>query len=155
MQIVFDFIARTFFNQFLQSFQSGIIIAKFIYQTKASKKEEMYYKYILPQKGIDEVREDVERWALQREGEIEVLRANEKYRKEFLQNLAHELKTPIFAVQGYLDTLIDGAAENPEIREKFLEKARKNVLRLVNLTNDLDEISKLESGAITRLGVLI
>lgn len=124
------------------------LIYKFIYQTKASKKEEMYYKYILPQKGIDDVREDVERWAMQREGEIELLRSNEKYRKEFLQNLAHELKTPIFAIQGYLDTLIDGAAEDPDIREKFLRKASKNVNRLVNLTNDLDEISKLESGEI-------
>lgn len=124
------------------------LIYKFIYQTKASKKEEMYYKYILPQKGIDDVREDVERWALQREGEIELLRTNEKYRKEFLQNLAHELKTPIFAIQGYLDTLVDGAADDPEIRDKFLRKASKNVGRLVNLTNDLDEISKLESGEI-------
>jgi two-component system phosphate regulon sensor histidine kinase PhoR len=124
------------------------LIYKFIYQTKASKKEEMYYKYILPQKGIDDVREDVERWAMQREGEIELLRSNEKYRKEFLQNLAHELKTPIFAIQGYLDTLIDGAAEDPAILQKFLGKANRNVTRLVNLTNDLDEISKLESGEI-------
>lgn len=124
------------------------LIYKFIYQTKASKKEEVYYKYILPQKGIDDVREDVEKWALQRQGEIETLRTNEKYRKEFLQNLAHELKTPIFAIQGYLDTLLDGASENPEILEKFLQKASKNVKRMVNLTKDLDEISKLESGEI-------
>jgi two-component system phosphate regulon sensor histidine kinase PhoR len=124
------------------------LIYKFIYQTKASKKEEMYYKYILPQKGIDDVREDVERWALQREGEIELLRSNEKYRKEFLQNLAHELKTPIFAIQGYLDTLIDDGVDDPAILQKFLVKANRNVSRLVNLTNDLDEISKLESGEI-------
>ncbi len=124
------------------------LIYKFIYKTKASRKEETYYKYILPQKGIDEVREDVEKWALQRQGEIETLRSNERYRKEFLQNLAHELKTPIFAIQGYLDTLQDGAADNPEIRERFLRKASKNVHRLVNLVQDLDEISKLESGEI-------
>ncbi|MCU0334210.1 MAG: cell wall metabolism sensor histidine kinase WalK [Chitinophagaceae bacterium] len=124
------------------------LIYKFIYKTKASRKEETYYKYILPQKGIDEVREDVEKWALQRQGEIETLRSNERYRKEFLQNLAHELKTPIFAIQGYLDTLQDGAADNPEIRERFLGKASKNVQRLVNLVKDLDEISKLESGEI-------
>ncbi len=124
------------------------LIYKFIYQTKASKKEETYYKYILPQKSIDEVREDVEKWAEQRQGEIETLRTNEKYRKEFLQNLAHELKTPIFAIQGYIDTLLDGASANPEILHRFLVKANKNVARLVNLTNDLDEISKLESGEI-------
>jgi two-component system phosphate regulon sensor histidine kinase PhoR len=124
------------------------LIYKFIYQTKASKREETYYKYILPQKSIDEVREDVEKWAEQRQGEIEMLKANEAFRKEFLQNLAHELKTPIFAVQGYIDTLIDGASENPEILQRFLSKADRNIDRLVNLVNDLDEISKLESGEL-------
>src|SRR6202008_3669987 len=64
------------------------LIYKFIYQTKASKKEETYYQYILPQKSIDEVREDVETWAEQRKAEIEVLQQNEVYRKEFLQNLS-------------------------------------------------------------------
>jgi two-component system, OmpR family, phosphate regulon sensor histidine kinase PhoR len=122
------------------------LIYKFIYQTKASKKEEMYYKYILPKKSIDEVSEDVEKWAEQRKAEIELLKQNEIYRKEFLQNLAHEFKTPIFAIQGYVDTLLDGAMEQPEIRKKFLENASRNVDRLVNLMNDLDEISKLESG---------
>jgi two-component system phosphate regulon sensor histidine kinase PhoR len=122
------------------------LIYKFIYQTKATRREETYYKYILPQKSIDEVREDVEKWAEQRQGEIEMLKANEAFRKEFLQNLAHELKTPVFAIQGYIDTLLDGAAENPEIRERFLGKAGRNVHRLVNLITDLDEISKLESG---------
>src|SRR5450432_4077489 len=63
------------------------IIYKLIYQTKASKREEFYYKNILPQKSIDEVREDVENWAEQRKAEIEVLQKNEAYRKEFLQNL--------------------------------------------------------------------
>ena len=82
----------------------GVTIYKFIYQTKASKREETYYKYILPQKGIDEVREDVEKWAEQRSAEIELLKNNEAYRKEFLQNLAHEFKTPIFAIQGYVET---------------------------------------------------
>jgi two-component system, OmpR family, phosphate regulon sensor histidine kinase PhoR len=122
------------------------LIYKFIYQTKASKKEEMYYKYILPKKSIDEVSEDVEKWAEQRKAEIEILKQNEVYRKEFLQNLAHEFKTPIFAIQGYVDTLLDGAMEQPEIRKKFLENASRNIDRLVNLMSDLDEISKLESG---------
>ncbi|RFM29907.1 sensor histidine kinase [Deminuibacter soli] len=122
------------------------LIYKFIYQTKASKKEEMYYKYILPQKSIDEVREDVEKWAEQRKEEIETLKFNEAYRKEFLQNLAHEFKTPIFAIQGYVDTLLGGAMENPAINQKFLENTSRNVDRMVNLVNDLDEISKLESG---------
>lgn len=122
------------------------LIYKIIYQTKASKREETYYKYILPQKGIDEVRMDVERWAEQRSAEIEQLKSNEAYRKEFLQNLAHEFKTPIFAIQGYVDTLLDGAMDKADLRKRFLENTSKNVQRMVNLVKDLDEISKLESG---------
>ncbi len=122
------------------------VIYKYIYQTKANKREETYYKYILPQKGIDEVREDVEKWAEQRSAEIEILKKNETYRKEFLQNLAHEFKTPVFAIQGYIDTLLNGAINNTDINERFLENAAKNVNRMIHLLDDLDEISKLESG---------
>src|SRR5689334_3054958 len=122
------------------------LIYKLIYQTKATKKEEMYFKYILPQKSIDEVRADVEAWGERANREIELLRKNEAYRKEFLQNLAHEFKTPIFAIQGYVDTLLGGAMEEENIRRKFLENTAKNVDRLVNLMNDLDEISRLERG---------
>jgi len=122
------------------------LIYKLIYQTKATKKEEVYFKYILPKKSIDEVREDVEKWGERRNEEIEVLKRNEAYRKEFLQNLAHEFKTPIFSIQGYVDTLLNGAMEEPEVSKKFLENAARNVDRLVNLVNDLDEISKLERG---------
>lgn len=122
------------------------VIYKFIYQTKATKREETYYKYILPHKSIDEVSQDVEKWAAQRSSEIEVLKQTETYRRDFLQNLAHELKTPIFAIQGYVNTLLDGALEDPEISIRFLEKANRNVERMVSLVNDLDEISRLESG---------
>jgi len=124
------------------------LIYKFIHQTKASKKEEMYYKYILPQKSIDEVREDVEEWAEQRSREVELLKQNESFRKEFLQNLSHEFKTPVFAIQGYVDTLLQGAMENPETNRRFLQKTAKNTERLVNLLKDLDEISKLERGEL-------
>lgn len=122
------------------------LIYKLIYQTKASKREEFYYKNILPQKSIDEVREDVEEWAEQKKAEIEILQQNEAYRKEFLQNLSHELKTPIFAIQGYVHTLLAGAMNNPDVNTKFLSSTSRNIDRLVNLVDDLDEISKLESG---------
>ncbi len=122
------------------------LIYKFIYQTKASKREEIYYKYLLPQKGIDEVREDVEKWAIQQKMEIDTLRSNEAYRKEFLQNLAHEFKTPIFAIQGYVDTLREGAIGDPNVSMRFLENASRNIDRMVTLVNDLDEITRLESG---------
>ena len=124
------------------------LIYKLIYQTKASKKEEFYYKNILPQKGIDEVREDVEEWAEQRKEEIEILQKNEVFRKEFLQNLSHEFKTPIFAIQGYVDTLLSGAIHNNDVNIKFLQSTARNVDRLVNLVDDLDEISKLEMGLL-------
>ncbi|MBA2249804.1 MAG: sensor histidine kinase [Chitinophagaceae bacterium] len=122
------------------------LIYKLIYQTKASKREEFYYKNILPQKSIDEVKDDVENWAKQQTAEIEVLQKNEAYRKEFLLNLSHELKTPIFAIQGYIDTLLNGALDNPDVNKRFLSNSSKNIDRLVNLVDDLDEISKLESG---------
>ncbi|MBZ5858096.1 sensor histidine kinase [Flavihumibacter profundi] len=146
--LVLFLVAYLLIFYFLQQFiyRRIKLIYKFIYQTKATKREEFYNKYIIPQKSIDEVKEDVEKWAEQRQGEIEVLQKNEAYRKEFLQNLAHEFKTPIFAIQGYVDTLLGGAMENPEVRKKFLENTSRNVDRLVNLMNDLDEISRLETG---------
>lgn len=149
--IVFTVVFLACFGLVLFMVQSFVyrkikLIYKLIYQTKASKREEFYYKNILPQKSIDEVREDVEHWAQQRKAEIEVLKQNEAYRKEFLQNLSHELKTPIFAIQGYVDTLLNGALENPEVNRKFLGSTARNIDRLVNLVDDLDEISKLERG---------
>ncbi len=124
------------------------LIYKFIYQTKASKKQEMYYKYIMPQKSIDEVRQDVEEWGEQQRKEIETLRNNESFRKEFLQNLSHEFKTPVFAIQGYVETLLQGAMHDPQTNERFLQKASRNVERLVHLIQDLDEISRLERGEL-------
>jgi two-component system phosphate regulon sensor histidine kinase PhoR len=122
------------------------LIYKFIHQTKATRKEEVYFKYILPKKNIAEVREDVEKWGNRQMEEIELLRKNEAFRKEFLQNLSHEFKTPIFAIQGYVDTLLNGAMDDVKVKRRFLENTEKNVERLVNLVNDLDEISRLESG---------
>lgn len=124
------------------------LIYKLIYQTKATKREEFFYENVLPQKSIEEVREDVEQWAIQKRDEIEVLRANEQFRKEFLMNLAHELRTPVFTVQGYIDTLLGGAIDDPNVNRKFLTNANKGIDRLVQLLDDLGEISKLESGKI-------
>jgi len=124
------------------------LIYKFIYKTKATKREETYYKYVLPQKSIDDVRQDVEDWATRNEEELELLRSNEQFRKEFLQNLSHEFKTPVFAIQGYVDTLLSGAMVNPDVNKRFLEKTAKNVDRLTHLLTDLDEISKLERGEL-------
>jgi len=82
--------------------------------------------------------------------EKEILRLNkiENYRKEFIGDISHELKTPIFAIQGFLETLLNGALNDPEVNELFLQKAMKNVYRLTYLTKDLMEISKLETGEL-------
>ncbi len=120
------------------------LIYKLISQTKASKREEAYQKYVLPQKGIDDVREDVEQWAAQKAKEIQLLQSNEAFRKEFLQNLSHEIKTPIFAIQGYLELLGDGAMEDTVTGPKFVQQAQSNVQRLVQLLSDVDAITNLE-----------
>ena len=124
------------------------LIYKFIYQIKATRKEEFFYNTILPQKSIEEVSQDVEQWARSRRDEIEMLQQNEQFRKEFLMNLAHELRTPIFTIQGYVETLLGGAVEDPTVNKKFLGSTSKSIDRLVELVNDLDQISKLESGRI-------
>jgi len=136
------FFLKYVFNWFI--YRKIKLIYKLIYTTKANKKAESYYKYILPQKSIDEVGEEVETWAKQHAVELEIIQKNETYRKEFLQNLSHELKTPIFAIQGYIETVLPEMEEN-SINQKFLSNAHKNVERMVHLVNDLDEISKLET----------
>ncbi len=78
--------------------------------------------------------------------EIEMLQIRESYRREFLGNISHELKTPIFTIQGYILTLLEGAAKNKELRAKYLKRANKGVERLIYIIKDLDMISKLESG---------
>lgn len=149
--ISFAVIAAGSYNIVLYMVQQFIyrkikLIYKLIAHTKASKREEFYYKNILPRKSIEEATEDVEKWAEQKRIEIEILHKNEAYRKEFLQNLSHELKTPIFAIQGYVDTLLNGALENQAVNRKFLNSTSRNIDRLVNLLDDLDQISRLEGG---------
>ncbi len=138
------FLIRFVLNTFI--YRKIKVIYKYIYQTKANKREEIYNKYILPAKSIEEVHNDVEKWAGQQAAVIDDLRNNERYRREFLQNLSHEIKTPVFAIQGYVDTLLSGALENPAVSKKFLENTSRNVSRMVDLLNDLDEITRLESG---------
>ncbi|WP_138431135.1 sensor histidine kinase [Fodinibius saliphilus] len=82
------------------------------------------------------------------EREIQRLNRIENYRKEFIGDISHELKTPIFAIQGFIETLLNGAIEDDNVNRKFLKKAMRNVNRLTFLTKDLMEISKLETGEL-------
>jgi two-component system phosphate regulon sensor histidine kinase PhoR len=91
---------------------------------------------------------EVKKFARDKKLEIETLKIREEYRREFLGNVSHELKTPLFTVQGYLLTLLDGAMDDKNIRKKYLQRAEKGVERLIYIVKDLDMISKLETGDI-------
>ena len=90
--------------------------------------------------------QDVQKFARDKKIEIETLKVREEYRREFLGNVSHELKTPLFTVQGYLSTLLDGAMNDKTIRKKYLERAEKGVERLIHIVKNLDMITKLEAG---------
>jgi two-component system phosphate regulon sensor histidine kinase PhoR len=89
---------------------------------------------------------EVKKFATDKKLEIETLKVREEYRREFLGNVSHELKTPLFTVQGYISTLLDGAANDKVLRKKYLERAEKGVERLIYIIKDLDMITKLETG---------
>ncbi|MCL6293854.1 sensor histidine kinase [Jejuia spongiicola] len=93
--------------------------------------------------------EEIDKFARDKKLEIETLKVREKYRKEFLGNISHELKTPLFTVQGYILTLLDGALDDETIRKKYLERANKGVERLSYIVKDLDMITKLEVGDLS------
>ncbi|MDF4220599.1 MULTISPECIES: ATP-binding protein [Maribacter] len=90
--------------------------------------------------------QEIEKFAKDKKIEIDTLKIREEYRKDFLGNVSHELKTPLFTVQGYIETLLDGAMEDKNIRKKYLTRANKAVDRLIYIVKDLDLITKLEVG---------
>ncbi|MEZ4801180.1 MAG: ATP-binding protein [Gelidibacter sp.] len=92
---------------------------------------------------------EIDKFAKDKKLEIETLKVREEYRKEFLGNVSHELKTPLFTVQGYILTLLDGAMEDERIRKKYLTRASKGVERLIYIVKDLDMITKLEVGDLS------
>lgn len=95
---------------------------------------------------IEDVEKDVAIWARDRQAEIDQLKTLENYRREFLGNVSHELKTPIFNIQGYVHTLLDGGINDPEINLRYLDRTVKNVSRLITIVEDLETISKFETG---------
>ena len=147
-------IASFFFSYFLIIF----ILKRFIY-----RKIKLIYKNIhdfklhskdklraidLDKDVLEEVEQEVVEWADSQKKEIESLKMLEEYRRNFLGNISHELKTPIFSIQGYVHTLLDGGLYDKDINKNYLRKAAKNVSRLLTIVEDLESISRLESGEL-------
>lgn len=132
-------------NQFI--YKKIKLIYKTIHNLKTpkSKLKEMVKEDV---DALDAVNKDVVSWAETKQQEIQSLREQEEYRREFLGNVSHELKTPIFNIQGYIHTLLDGGLEDKDINRKFLLRADKSVERMISVVEDLDVISRLESGQL-------
>lgn len=98
---------------------------------------------------METLTQEIDKYARDKKIEIETLKVREEYRKEFLGNVSHELKTPLFTVQGYISTLLDGALHDNKVLEKYLKQANKGVDRLTYIIKDLDMITKLETGDLS------
>jgi two-component system phosphate regulon sensor histidine kinase PhoR len=132
-------------NYFLQRFVFRKI--KLIYKIISNKKFSDNEDFVV-EGNFDKVNTQVARWAADTEKEISDLKNLEDYRRNFVGNLSHELKTPIFAIQGYLLTLLDGGLYDEKINKKYVRKAASNAERLQNIVDDLEIIHQLESGNV-------
>ena len=124
---------------------------KLIYKTISSNKDSKARakeKVALNEDVFNEVSREVKEWDQNRTDEIAELKKLETFRKEFLGNVSHELKTPIFNIQGYIHTLIDGAMHDEEVNIQYLQRAAKSAERLGLIVEDLEAISKMESGEL-------
>lgn len=97
---------------------------------------------------IDQVESEIEGWEIEKIKEIDKLKEQEAFRREFLGNLSHELKTPIFSIQGYILTLLEGGLDDPNVNKLFLERASKATERMVNIVDDLDQITRIEADSL-------
>jgi len=119
-----------------------------LYHLAHKQFEEFQEEHYLKKDELDDIIVSMNRTVLSTEKELQRLNRLENYRKEFIGDISHELKTPIFAIQGFIETLLDGALYDERVNKSFLEKAMRNVNRLNILTRDLMEISKLETGEL-------
>ncbi len=99
-------------------------------------------------KSLKAIEKEIEKWSDKRSSELSKLKENDEYRKEFIGNISHELKTPIFIAQSYIETLLDGSLYDDKVNKKHLKKALKSVLRLSQIVKDLEMISKLEKDSL-------
>ena len=148
---------------FLISFFATFLIFKILLEIFIYRKIKLIYKTITTEKNSKEktlqkidlsddilsnVSKEVIEWEKDRNDEIAELKRMENFRKEFLGNVSHELKTPLFNIQGYIHTLLEGALDDPEVNFNYLQRASKSVERLCLIVDDLESISKLESGEL-------
>ena len=123
------------------------LIYKTIHDLKAPKRQEK--TQVFSDKDIlGKANQEVLDWASDRDREIDDLKRLEAYRREFLGNVSHELKTPVFNIQGYVLTLLDGGLDDPDINRKYLLRTEQSVNRMISIIEDLESIAKLESGEL-------
>ena len=140
------FIFYTTIEKFI--FRKIKLIYKIISETKPSVKKETK-KLNLRENIIDEAEAEVIEWKRNKSEELSKMKKMEAYRKEFLGNVSHELKTPIFSIQGYIETLLEGGLNDKKINKKFLQKANKNVKRIIHIIDDLQMISNIEEDSFS------
>lgn len=97
---------------------------------------------------LQEIETKISTFNQQKDSEIDMMKEMESYRKEYIGNISHELKTPLFSIQGYVETLKDGAIDDLEIRDKYVERIGRSVERLIDIVSDLDMINRYEAGEI-------
>ena len=135
---------------------SVYLISYYFLKQYVHERVKVIYKTLTRQRGVsddvesdlDKVDEDVDQMINERQREIEELKSMESFRREFLGNVSHELKTPIFNIQGYIHTLIDGAIRDENVNMQYLQRSSKSVDRMINIVEDLEMISKIESNQL-------
>lgn len=153
--------ALSYFTLLILSLVFFYLVFYFVIRFFVYRKVLLIFKAINQLKILEKTEEEVARnvslrsaqiavfdWAEDKVNQIQILKEREKYRREYLGNISHELKTPIFNIQGYILTLLDGAMNDPELCEKYLRRTNKSIDRMINIVNDLDLIAQLESGIL-------
>jgi two-component system phosphate regulon sensor histidine kinase PhoR len=144
-----------FVSSFLIYFLTLFLIERFIlrkikilYRTVSSVNKIPASKKLNEPNLFEKLRDQVVQYSTEKKTELEQLKANEQFRKEFLGNVSHELKTPLFSIQGYVDILLDGGIEDTEVNKRYLEKISSNSDRLIEIVEDLILISQVESNQL-------
>ena len=131
------YFCTTFYLLKYQFYEKVKIIYKNIYKFKGTSN--------ISDLNLENANIEAEQWADQKEEELIKMKENENYRREFIGNVSHELKTPIFNIQGYIQTLIDGGLQDENVNLKYLKRANLSVDRMINIVDDLEVISQLET----------